>query len=242
MGDFQWIFFDCMETLVDLTQLPAQKDYALWAFQGSGREDFWEGFEEFFCHYQLVKKTMGEEFPQFQEHEISRGFERVIRLKAPDAPGARISAIRDGLCRNFWTNYVAKCYVQDEVKMVLRQLVQDYQLGVVSNFTVMNGIEELLKKNGIDQYFRFVITSVKEGWRKPHPRIYQAALERARVAPESVLFVGDDFECDYAGPGRLGFRTLLLDRSDRFLHVPARVRNFPELLALAKPGEKGRML
>ncbi len=228
-GSFKWIFFDCMETLIDLTELPKQKDYALWAFNGSGCEIFWSSFEEFFEEYQLAKKIIEQGSPPLKEHEISLRFDLITKLRRPGIPGGKQSAVKEALCENFWRTYMAKCYVRDEVKTVLQALAQRYCLGVVSNFTVFNGIEELLSRNHIRPYFTFVITSVKEGWRKPHPRIYQAALEKARVSPEQILFVGDDVDCDYVGTKKTGFYSLLLDRYDRFQNIPQRVNNFHQL-------------
>ena len=53
MAAVKYIFFDCMETLVDLHELPSSSDYARWAFQGSGVEGYWRDFEDFL----ILQKT-----------------------------------------------------------------------------------------------------------------------------------------------------------------------------------------
>ncbi len=45
--------------------------------------------------------------------------------------------------------------------------------------------------------------------RKPHPRIYQAALAALGVAPAEALFVGDRVREDLIGPRALGIRVVL---------------------------------
>ena len=58
MNNFDYIFFDCMETLVDLQKLPTVRDYAEWAYKGSGVEELWEDFDEFFRYNMLAKKEL----------------------------------------------------------------------------------------------------------------------------------------------------------------------------------------
>jgi putative hydrolase of the HAD superfamily len=55
-----------------------------------------------------------------------------------------------------------------------------------------------------------IYTSIEHGYRKPHPTIYQLALERANCAPSDCLFVGDDYLCDYIGPSKVGIKSHLL--------------------------------
>ena len=104
-------------------------------------------------------------------------------------------------------------------------------MGVVSNFMIMGGIEEMLEMHGIREYFEFVVTSVEEGWRKPHPAIYSKALEYAGVTPEEVIFVGDDFLNDYTTPFELGMTPYFLDRYGRKTGLENRITSFHELLA-----------
>lgn len=228
----EYIFFDCMETLVDLHQLPTPRDYALWAYSGSGTEDLWEDFDEFFRYYWLSKKELASRLPDHAEYEMRERFLYLIRSSLPDLPEVFIESTADKLCVNYWRNYKAVCYVRDDVRRALEQLSNLYKMGVVSNFMVMDGIEELLKSNGIDHYFSFVVTSVSAGWRKPHPDIYSRALQLSGVQPDSILFVGDDFINDYTVPVSLGMKAVHLDRFKRRPEMPDRIGDFDELTEL----------
>ncbi|CAI2355398.1 unnamed protein product [Caenorhabditis sp. 36 PRJEB53466] len=66
------------------------------------------------------------------------------------------------------------------------------------------------KRNGrripnMDKYFDFVIESCKEGVKKPDPRFYQIALDRADLTPEEVIYV-DDSKINCESAAVLGMR------------------------------------
>ncbi len=215
-----------METLIDLYKLPTQKDYARWAYNGSGVESLWEDFDEFFRYYYLSKKELFEKLPEHTEYEMRDRLFYLIRSSLPDLPVSIMETSADKLYNNYWSNYKAGCYVRDEVRCALGNLSSTYKMGVVSNFMIMGGIEELLKTLDITQYFSFVVTSVSEGRRKPHPDIYRKALELSGTSPENVLFVGDDYINDYTAPQSLGMKAVYLDRSDSRPELNNRIKDF----------------
>ncbi|MEX0683056.1 MAG: HAD family hydrolase [Dehalococcoidia bacterium] len=57
---------------------------------------------------------------------------------------------------------------------------------------------------GLDQLFEVIVVSCDVGYLKPHPRIYQVALERLDVEAEECLMVGDNLRADVEGPKTLG--------------------------------------
>jgi 2-haloalkanoic acid dehalogenase type II len=72
-------------------------------------------------------------------------------------------------------------------------------------------LKGILQKNGLT--FDHVITS--EGVRayKPRARIFETALARLGAEPEQVVHVGDSLTADVEGAGRLGIRTVWVNRS-----------------------------
>lgn len=62
-------------------------------------------------------------------------------------------------------------------------------LGIVSNFP--KTLPDLCRKEGIADYFDFIIASEEVGISKPDPSILQMALQRAQVNPEEAVYVGD---------------------------------------------------
>lgn len=233
--DKGYLFFDCMETLIDMHNLPTPKDYALWAYKGSGAEELWGDPDEFIRYYWLAKKELAARLPEHAEYEMRDRFLYVIRSSLPDLPEPIVERTADKLYVNYWRNYKAECFVRDDVKRALDKLSNSYKMGVVSNFMVRDGIEELLRMTGIDHYFSFVVTSVGEGWRKPHPDIYGKALQLSGVGTDRVIFIGDDYINDYAYPASIGMKAVLLDRYERRPDLPDRVRDFDELALLLQP-------
>ena len=82
------------------------------------------------------------------------------------------------------------------------------------------------------------VSSGAHGKTKPHPAIFQSALEQLGVTAEEAAMVGDSPEDDVDGAKALGMRAFLVDRDDRFPDVEERL---PDLLALpAALGLSGR--
>lgn len=67
-----------------------------------------------------------------------------------------------------------------------------------------------LAGTGLAGYIDVFVTSARSGYRKPHPRIYQATLELAGFGVEDAVFVGDSLRTDAVGPQRIGIRSVLL--------------------------------
>lgn len=230
----EWILFDCMETIVDVVEKPEIRLYSSWCYKGCGYESLWGNFDSFVEDYVQTRdnlRTSHEKYREFNSLDIYR---QMADRKLTDKQQAEKAA--KSILQTFWTNYKRNCYVDNTVKNTLKELSSQYHCGVVSNFMVDGGIEDLLKVHGILQYFDFIVTSVRTGWKKPHPRIYDAAMANIRVPKGKVLFVGDTYDCDYEGPRQFGFESVLLDKENRYPQVPERIhaiRELPDWLNLA---------
>jgi putative hydrolase of the HAD superfamily len=218
-----------METLVDLHVLPDLRVYAAWAYEGSGVEELWEDFDEFYRYYILSRQELKSRLPEFTDYDLKLRFLHLIKLSLQDLGYNRVEAVADSLRKNYWKNYKSVCYLRQDVGLALPKLGEYLKLGVLSNFMVMGGIQELLELTGIRDRFEFVVTSVEEGFIKPHPAIYEKALQLAGVKPGEVIFVGDDYINDYVKPAELGMYSICLDRYGRHADLERRVRDFSEL-------------
>jgi putative hydrolase of the HAD superfamily len=82
------------------------------------------------------------------------------------------------------------------------------RLGLVSNafdpgWLLHRDIEQL----GVAERLDFAVFSSELGKRKPHPAIFQRALDALDVTPDEALFVGDRLYEDIRGAGELGLTT-----------------------------------
>lgn len=69
-----------------------------------------------------------------------------------------------------------------------------------------------LAGTGLAGWIDVLVTSARIGYRKPHPRIYQATLDQAGFGAADAVFVGDSLRTDALGPQRAGIRSVLLAR------------------------------
>ncbi len=87
---------------------------------------------------------------------------------------------------------------------LLDWLAGRYRLGLVSNFDYAPTVRRILEEGGILERFDAVVVSDVVGWRKPSPRIFEAAFARMGVGAAECLFVGDRPEIDVAGAKGVG--------------------------------------
>jgi putative hydrolase of the HAD superfamily len=100
-------------------------------------------------------------------------------------------------------------------------------LAVVSNWD--SHLPTLLDRLGLARRFASIAVSAIEETGKPDPEIFRRACARVSVAPAEVVHVGDSIKEDYEGARGAGLSALLLDRTDRYLDVPDRIRSLAEL-------------
>lgn len=67
-----------------------------------------------------------------------------------------------------------------------------------------------LQRAGINRQFRWVVTSVDAGARKPAPRFFEYALDRCGLCKADVLFVGNQLTSDISGAEAFGIPTVWL--------------------------------
>ena len=92
-------------------------------------------------------------------------------------------------------------------------------LGAVSNW-VWN-LPELLHALDLVRHFDFIAASSRIGFEKPHPRIFEWALEQAKADAAEAIHVGDHLGADIEGARGVGIGGVLIDRFGR--HDPAAV-------------------
>ena len=85
-----------------------------------------------------------------------------------------------------------------------------YYLAVISNSD--GTVEGELRSAGLHQYLEFVIDSFVVGVEKPHPEIFEIALNRAGFKPHESIYVGDTHPIDIGGAELAGLHGILIDR------------------------------
>jgi putative hydrolase of the HAD superfamily len=101
-----------------------------------------------------------------------------------------------------------------EVISVLNSLKNTgVRMGIVCNTTNPRFMKENeMKAAGLEPFFDFAIYSSDTPYRKPHPSIFQLAIESLKLKPEEILFVGDNIRLDIVGAQNVGMKSAWINR------------------------------
>lgn len=96
-----------------------------------------------------------------------------------------------------------------EVLQVLKD--RGYKLALVSNASSGKLIYSAMEHLDFTKYFDVTIVSADIGYRKPHPQIFQMALEKLHISPQEAVMIGDVPAYDIAGSKILGMKSILVN-------------------------------
>jgi putative hydrolase of the HAD superfamily len=115
---------------------------------------------------------------------------------------------------------------------VLEELARDYTLGALTN-----GNADIYKTDA-GEYFDFAFLAEDIGTSKPHPDMFEAAIQHAGVSAAQIVHVGDNPEHDIRGAREAGMRSVWMnsqkedwpggDRADREID---NLRQLPQAIA-----------
>lgn len=104
-------------------------------------------------------------------------------------------------------------YVENDAHPMLRALRDsDYRLALLSNAGDDPDVQALIDKFGLRPYFEFILTSAACGYRKPHPHMFEQALDALNLFPHQVAMVGDALTADVKGAQALGIYSIWVNR------------------------------
>ncbi len=104
-------------------------------------------------------------------------------------------------------------FPEEDALPTLRKLKErGFHLGLISNAADDENTQTLIDKGGFRPYLEFILSSAFFGKRKPHPTIFQAALEFFRVKARQAVMVGDLLETDIQGAHQIGMRSIRITR------------------------------
>jgi len=118
------------------------------------------------------------------------------------------------------------------VASLLEALKTNYQLHIITNgFEAVQ--EKKIKKSGLSSYFKNVFTAEKVGYKKPHPIIFEHALDHAKTSAKNSLMIGDSLEVDVLGAINIGMQAIHFNSKNEPLHDHCRiVQNMDEIRGL----------
>jgi putative hydrolase of the HAD superfamily len=151
-------------------------------------------------------------FPATEEHDRETQFQletamlSELGLKSDVETWQRFSAAVDD---GFGQPGAVRPY--PEAKEVLEELQRrGYRLGIVSNWSW--NLRQRVEQAGLNGYFEIVWGSAYAGCNKPHPGIFEQALEQMALPAQQAYYVGDSYRHDVLGARAAGIDAALVDR------------------------------
>lgn len=198
-----------------LTDIFFDLDHTLWDFEKNSALTFDFIFKElnlsidlkdFLNHYDPINHYY---WKLYRENKISQEELRFNRLAKTfetlkfDIAHAQINQIA--------ALYIEKLstftHVFEGAHELLQNLSKDYRLHIITN-----GFESVqhykLANSGLQPYFEFTFTAEKVGFKKPHPKIFETAIQATQARVEHSLMVGDSLEADIEGALQCGMHAV----------------------------------
>lgn len=135
---------------------------------------------------------------------------RIIELMGGDPAGAQAPAAE--IYRE-WAMHEHFLLYEDVAETLQRLRAAGVTLGLISNGH--RDLESFQSHFDIEGLITVTVSSLEHGYMKPHPSIFQAALDAAGVPAEDAVMVGDSYPHDVAGAEHVGMRGVLLARDGR---------------------------
>jgi FMN phosphatase YigB (HAD superfamily) len=109
---------------------------------------------------------------------------------------------------------VRPIHMMPGVSEVLPHLAFPLALWANTRLAKESDVRAWLERAGLGRLFRWVVTSVDAGARKPAPQFFEYALAQCGLAKEDILFVGNQLNTDVAGAQAFGISTVWLSGSE----------------------------
>ncbi len=115
---------------------------------------------------------------------------------------------------------------------ILEYLQNKYYLHIITNGFVEIQTQKM-KKSGIYNFFNQIITSESVGVKKPNPKIFKFALEKAKTTALKSVMIGDNLEADIQGAMKSGMKAVHFN-SKKTNILPKNITSVNHLLEIKK--------
>ncbi len=126
-----------------------------------------------------------------------------------------------------------------DARQTLSILSQKYDLGIIANQS--SEILRLLEKSSFIDIFKVIVISSEIQLKKPDPRIFALAMDRATNKYNQYVMIGDRLDTDISPANKLGMKTIRyanslfklqepIDESEKATRVISRLSEIPNVL------------
>ena len=211
---FDWIFFDCFNTLIDDFTADGDESGVKPILCLPVEAGFYATEAEFKADYDKWKRDRWDG-NDWGEVDLADRLVEILTKKDENRKD-EVDTFVGRILSRFQLEYTNTLRLTPGVCEMLQRWRSQVKMGVISNFYLPNWPQRMLRKFGLDGFFDFIIDSASFGFKKPGHAIYIGALQRAGILinrASRVLFIGDNLTNDVLAPMELGMNAIYLDRS-----------------------------
>jgi YjjG family noncanonical pyrimidine nucleotidase len=172
-------------------------------------------FEAFFKRYHFHNDKV---WALYRNNLIEKEVLRYVRFERAFNDTGFVGSAE--LIRNFSDDFMEICPRQPHTIEGTHELLK-YCFGKYDMHIITNGFIEVqghkMNAANLNSYFTHMINSEHCGVRKPHPEIFEYALNKAGADKSSSLMIGDDWDADILGARDFGMDQAYLTTTDDML-------------------------
>lgn len=211
MKQYKHLFFDLDGTLWDLKRNTRAAMEELFSTHAAeiGHLDFELFFRRYHHHNDQV-------WALYRQDKIKKDELRFVRFERAfaDVSHPASHSFIDRFSLDFLEVAPRQPLTIDGAHDLLQYCAPRYEMHIITNgFIEVQGHK--MKAAKLEPYFKAIINSEHAGVRKPHPNIFQFALEQAGATKEESLMIGDDWDADILGARDFGMDQVYLDESEQ---------------------------
>jgi HAD superfamily hydrolase (TIGR01662 family) len=206
------VLFDLGNTLIyfDSTwpEVAAQSDQAMYSFLLRSGYKLDEAFPQ---TYDLrMKQYYQERETEFIEYTAEMFLHDLLQEYGYDQVPPEI--IKSAVAAQFAVSQSHWLPEADALPLLEQLKGEGYRIGLISNANDAQDVRTLIDKGNFASYFEITLISAEVGLRKPHPGIFQIALDYFNARPEETVMVGDTLGADIIGANNLGIASVWINR------------------------------
>ncbi|WP_136480181.1 YjjG family noncanonical pyrimidine nucleotidase [Cognatitamlana onchidii] len=193
-------------------------DHTLWDFDKNSALTFKKIFElnqldinsnDFIEYYEPINLKY---WKLYREEKINKENLRYARLQETFREIGTVVAdtIINKLSEDYITHLTSFNYLFENTLDVLNYLYPKYNLHIITNGFDEVQYKKMIKSN-IYSYFKTVTNSEMVGVKKPNPKIFNYAINKAEAHISESIMIGDSYEADILGAQNIGMDVILFD-------------------------------
>lgn len=168
---------------------------------------YFEDIEDFKEAYKKVQKRLKTTTPnQAASHNRVLYFQLLLEDLGMFSPKFTLE-----LYDTYWDNFLEKMKLfPDFLNFLTRAKDKGLKTIIVTDLTAHIQNRKIIKLNVIDS-IDYLVTSEEAGAEKPTPVMFELALKKLQLAPNEVIFIGDNFSKDIEGANSIGIKPYWLN-------------------------------